>query len=127
MAEKDEKITTTGAKSATREDSPGVATLDANRKLEHTMGGSTTRDDAHDLGVPMIQGSPDEPQGPEDALGEGPKRGDYRDRIGPSNYQPHETIVVVDDDGNESTVMAPQRPRTDDIGDDPGEKGGVTT
>jgi hypothetical protein len=51
--------------------------------------GVTTRDDANDLGVPMLAGSSDEPTGPEDALGEGPKRGDYSDRIGPSNYQPH--------------------------------------
>jgi hypothetical protein len=42
----------------------------ANAALEHTMGGSTTRDDLNDLGVPMTQGGPDEPAGPEDALGD---------------------------------------------------------
>jgi hypothetical protein len=62
----------------------------AEKKLQHTEGGSTTRDDAGDLGVPMLPGKPDEPVGPEDALGDGPKRGDYSDRIGPSNYHPHE-------------------------------------
>lgn len=68
-----------------------------------------------DLGVPMLAGSPDEPVGPEDALGEGPTRGDYRDRIGdPNRYHPHEGAT-------------PQRPRTEDIGDESGAKGGVDT
>lgn len=114
---------------ATRKESRGVANLEENRQLEHTMGGSTTRDDAHDLGVPMLPGSPDEPVGPEDALGEGPKRGDYTDRIGPSNYQPHESRPATDEereDGIES-VMEPQRPRTEDIGDVEAKKGGVQT
>jgi hypothetical protein len=31
-------------------------------------------------GVPMIEGDPTEPQGPEDAAGQGVKRGDYSDR-----------------------------------------------
>jgi hypothetical protein len=31
--------------------------------------GVTTRDDANDLGVPMLAGSSDEPTGPEDSLG----------------------------------------------------------
>lgn len=66
-----------------------------------------------DLGVPMLPGSPDEPVGPEDALGEGPTRGDYRGRIGdPKVYHPHEGTT-------------PQRPRAEDIGDEPGVKGGV--
>jgi hypothetical protein len=68
-----------------------------------------------DLGVPMLPGSDTEPTGPEDALGEGPKRGDYTDRIGdPKRYHPH-------------SGTTPQRPNADDIGDAPGEKGGVTT
>jgi hypothetical protein len=74
----------------------------------------TTRDDRLDLGVTMLPGSPEEPSGPEDALGQGPKRGDYTERIGPSDYQPHE--------GAE-----PQRPRAAEIGDAEGQKGGVTT
>ena len=93
---------------------PTVATLMENDKLEHTNGGTTTRDDANDLGVPMIPGSPKERVGPEDALGEGPTRGDYRGRIGSSEYHPHEGIV-------------PQRPRADEIGDVSGKKGGVET
>ena len=82
--------------------------------------GVTTRDDANDLGVPMLAGSSSEPVGPEDALGEGPKRGDYSDRIGPSNYHPHE--AVRQEDG--TVKFVPQRPRTEDRGDAPG-KGGV--
>ena len=79
----------------------------------------TTRHDATDLGVPMTQGSPDEPVGPEDALGPGPKRGDYRDRI---VGEPHEARIV---DGR--VVMEPQRPRAEEIGDEEGVKGGVGT
>lgn len=113
---------------------PGVASEEANAALVHTDDirdqadvaapgapapveipdghSATTRDDALDLGVPMLPGSPDEPQGPEDALGPGPKRGDYRDRLGGDGYHPHEGAV-------------PQRPRADEIGDDEGRKGGV--
>jgi predicted RNA binding protein YcfA (HicA-like mRNA interferase family) len=47
------------------------------KRFEHSQGGITTRDDANDLGVDMLPGHPDEPAGPEDALGPGPKRGDY--------------------------------------------------
>lgn len=45
--------------------------------------------DAYDLGVPMVEGSPDEPTGPEDAAGHGVKRGSYVDRIEPGkeHYQ----------------------------------------
>jgi hypothetical protein len=78
-----------------------------------TPDGPTTRD-AGDLGVPMLAGQPDEPIGPEDALGAGPKRGDYSDRIGPATYHPH-------------TGTTPQRPNVEDIGDAPSLKGGVDT
>ncbi len=81
-----------------------------------------TKDDKNDLGVPMLPGSSDEPTGPEDALGEGPKRGDYTDRIGPSNYHPHEAKKV---DGE--TVIEAQRPRAEEIGEVAGKKGGVDT
>lgn len=67
-----------------------------------------------DLGVTMLAGDPSEPVGPEDALGEGPKRGDYTERIGPADYHPHE--------GSEA-----QRPRAEDIGEVAGKKGGVET
>lgn len=79
--------------------------------LRHSAGGSTTRNDALDLGVPMKQGSPFERQGPEDALGLGPKRGDYRGRLGYDVTIPHEGAI-------------PQGVRVFDIGDAPG-KGGV--
>ena len=92
----------------------GTASEEQNAKLKHSQGGATTRDDASDLGVVMLQGDPSEPQGPEDALGEGPKRGDYRDRLGGPGYQPHSGQV-------------PQRPNADDIGDAKGLKGGVQT
>src|SRR5690242_11838281 len=97
-------------------------------KLEHVRGGATTRDDRNDLGVPMLQGDPSEPAGPEDALGLGPKRGDYSQRIGPESYHPHESVLVDSDDPDEPRyVSVPQRPRVADRGDVAGEKGGVTT
>ena len=87
--------------------------------------GSTTKDDALDLGVPMLPGDPSEPTGPEDALGVGPKRGDYTGRIGPDNYQPHETVRRSDAKTGEPTVeVQEQRPRADDQGDESGVKGG---
>ena len=105
-----------------------VATEGENAKLEHTQGGVTTRDDRNDLGVPMLPGSPDEPQGPEDALGEGPTRGDYTDRIGPAGYHPHETLRVRNPEPDGPTMESvPQRPRAAEIGDVPGKKGGVET
>jgi hypothetical protein len=101
---------------------------DPSRKAEHTHGGTTTRDDATDVGVPMLPGSPNEPQGPEDALGEGPKRGDYRERIGPSDYNPTETVPVADaEPGEPTTKLVNQRPRAEQIGDAKGKKGGVDT
>lgn len=48
-------------------------------KLEHTRGGSTTRD-ALDQGAPMTPG--EGPQGPEDALDPKGTRGDYTGRLG---------------------------------------------
>jgi hypothetical protein len=97
--------------------------------LEHTMGGRTTRDDPGDLGVPMQAGRPDEPVGPEDALGQGPKRGDYTGRIGPESYHPHEALPIPADereDGGPTAMLHEQRPRAAEQGDAEG-KGGVTT
>lgn len=91
-------------------------------KLKHSQGGVTTRDDATDLGVPMLPGDPSEPQGPEDALGEGPKRGDYSKRLGDANYQPHE--VVQDGD---TVKVVEQTARASQRGDEKGKKGGVST
>lgn len=122
---------------AKTEETAGVASGKANARLKHTddlrdqaevpyentgpdevpaqvEGSVTTRDDKLDLGVPMLQGAPEEPVGPEDALGEGPKRGDYRDRLGGSGYQPHQGSV-------------PQKPRAEDVGEVAGKKGGVDT
>jgi len=97
-------------------------------KLKHPQGGVTTRDDATDVGVPMLAGDPSEPSGPEDALGEGKKRGDYTDRIGPSNYHPHESVSVPDAKPGEPRVkMVAQRPRASDRGEVKGKKGGVNS
>jgi hypothetical protein len=52
----------------------------ANAAIEHPEGGSSTRDDKMDAGVPMLKGSPTEHTGPEDAFGAGPKRGNYAER-----------------------------------------------
>lgn len=99
----------------------------AAQKQSDKVEGVTTRDDATDLGVPMLPGDPDtEPTGPEDALGVGPKRGDYADRIGPSSYHPHEVTRNRDAKQGESPVkVEAQRPRADDRGDVAGRKGGV--
>jgi len=111
-------------------------TTKASEGLEHPQGGRVTRDDPGDLGVPMLPGDPSEPQGPEDALGAGPKRGDYTGRIGPATYHPHTTEAIpasereTDDDGNPTGVgvrVVAQRPRAEDIGDESGLKGGVET
>jgi len=105
-----------------------IATPAQNDRLKHSRGGATTRDDALDAGVPMLAGDPSERQGPEDALGEGPKRGDYTDRIGPSGYNPHRSVPVENPKPGEATArLVSQRPNAEDIGDAPGIKGGVDT
>ncbi len=86
----------------------------------------TTRDDALDMGVPMLAGDTSEPQGPEDALGAGPKRGDYSQRIGDSHYQPHQVVPVSDPKPGEPTAeVVAQRDRAADRGEVKGRKGGV--
>lgn len=129
----------------TKQDAPakdlaaGVAEEKDNAKLEHSSEpeSTTTRSDAMDLGVPMLQGDASEPAGPEDALGTGPKRGDYRAR------QPEGTIhvesvpnpkggdpVIVDGqvvDYEPLFVPRVQNERVNDIGEVPGVKGGVDT
>lgn len=108
-----------------------VASQEQNDNLEHSVEGRTTRNDPADLGVPMLPGSPDEPVGPEDALGEGPKRGDYSQRIGDSNYQPHEVRPASDEDiadpDKPSVVVDAQAPRASEQGEVEGKKGGVET
>ena len=118
MAKNDQKQT---------EEAAGIASQSDNEQLEHSVEGVTTRADVLDLGVPMLPGSPDEPQGPEDALGAGPTRGDYRNRIGPDSYHPHTTVPVRDAEPGEPNVrVVAQRQFAEDIGDAPG-KGGVST
>jgi hypothetical protein len=97
-----------------KNDEKATASESQNKKLDHSEGGTTTRDDANDLGVPMLPGDPSEPVGPEDALGDGPKRGDYSQRVGDSSYQPH--------GGAEA-----QRPKASEQGEEKGRKGGVET
>jgi hypothetical protein len=106
----------------------GTASDAANAKLKHSQGGGTTRDDATDVGVPMLQGDPSERQGPEDALGVGPKRGDYRARLARTDVIHHETRPVENAKAGEPTVVnEAQEPRAEDIGDAKGQKGGVDT
>lgn len=121
MAEKDTAKTT--------DETPvAVASAKQNAALEHSEGGVTTRDDATDAGVPMLPGSPDEPQGPEDALGPGPKRGDYTNRVGPAGYEPTQTVRVPDaKPGEAHTRLEAQRPNASVQGEVEGKKGGVET
>lgn len=107
---------------------PGVAQGSGNTQLQHSVGGVTTRD-ALDNGAPMLPGKPDEPVGPEDALGKGPKRGDYSALIGDRQY----THTVTNPDWDAANpdraprfILEHQNPNVADIGDAPG-KGGVTT
>lgn len=130
-----------------------VASPEANRELEHTDGGQTTRSDATDVGVPMIGGQADEPVGPEDAFGRGPKRGDYSGRAALEGAHT-ETVPIPDaerqkmaeqlvkDAGKNAAEQGftvgvalgevprfrseDQVARTLDVGDSPG-KGGVST
>lgn len=97
-----------------------------NDALEHTEGGATTRD-GMDAGVPMIAGQPTEPVGPEDALGAGPKRGDYSDRLtsGPMMVT-RENPDADTDAGEPRYELVPADGHVSDIGDAPG-KGGVST
>jgi hypothetical protein len=95
----------------------GVDLSESASDLTHTFGGTHSRHDSHDSGAAMVQGDPSEPQGPEDAFGPGQKRGDYRELV--DQRVPHYEVL-------------PEGPRLqnslpDDIGDDPGKKGGVDT
>lgn len=99
------------------------------KRLEHSQGGVTTRDDALDSGVPMIQGDPSEPVGPEDALGVGQKRGDYRGVIGDRQFSKSVVNPDHDPDDPESPryVLEGQNANVEDRGDAKGLKGGVET
>lgn len=81
-----------------------------------------------DGGAPMLAGDAKEPQGPEDALGIGKKRGDYRNRIGDGTYEPHVSVAIPDaKPGEPTSKLLPQAPRVEEIGDEKAMKGGVTT
>lgn len=115
----------------------GAKSTEAQGEASEAQGTDTVnRDDPLDVGVPMLPSEGNERQGPEDALGVGPKRGDYRNRIGSSLYNPTTTERIpedereTDDDGNvigAHTRVVEQRPRAEDIGDEEGLKGGVET
>ncbi len=101
-----------------------IASEAQNDKLKHSQGGITTRDDVLDLGVPMLPGDPSERVGPEDALGESPTRGDYRDRLG--NVRPRTSAPILDAKPGEPQVrMVDQTQNAEVIGDLKGKKGGV--
>lgn len=121
---------------AEAKEAAGIATAEENAALEHTEGGTTTRDGT-DAGVPMLPGDSSEPVGPEDAFGEGDKRGDYSKRTGTGSHAESVPVEgggepIRDDDGNIVDVtprskLVPQDGRTEERGEVPGEKGGVTT
>lgn len=136
----------------TQPNEAGIAEVAQNDRLEHSQSGTTTRDDATDVGVPMLQGDPSEPTGPEDALGDGAKRGDYRDRLvgestesvpvadagkpvtrwvdrdsGAAAKANAKNAVEVQTDLTPTSQVVRQNPRADEIGDVAGKKGGVTS
>lgn len=100
---------------------------DTDDKLEHSVGGVTTRDDALDSGVPMLPGDPSEPAGPEDALGSGPKRGDYSKVIGNLQHQASVPNPNHDpgDPSSPKSVLVNQNPLVEQRGDEKGVKGGT--
>jgi hypothetical protein len=93
--------------------------------LQHSEGGVSTRDDALDSGAPMLAGDPSEPVGPEDALGAGPKRGDYSAWL---DREYHASVRNPDHDPSDpespAVVLVHQNPLAEDRGDEKGVKGG---
>lgn len=98
-----------------------------NENLTHPEGGLTTRDDALDSGAPMLQGDPSEPVGPEDALGSGPKRGDYSKLIGNLQHSASVPNPNYDptDPASPRSVLVEQNPLVEQRGDEAGVKGGT--
>ncbi len=111
------------SKNTSAGDKPAASTDGA---LKHPEGGVTTRDDALDSGVPMLQGDSSEPTGPEDALGSGDKRGDYSEVIG--NKQHYASVPNPDydrsDPSSPASVLVHQNPLVKQRGDEKGVKGG---
>lgn len=87
----------------------------------------TTKDDALDNGAPMLPGDPSEPVGPEDALGSGPKRGDYSKLIGVGQFSASVPNPNYDpsDPNSPQSVLVEQNPLVEQRGDDKGVKGGT--
>jgi hypothetical protein len=96
-------------------------------KLSHSESGTTTRSDALDSGAPMLGGDPTEPVGPEDALGSGPKRGDYSKLIGTGQFSASVPNPNHDrnDPNSPRSVLVHQNPLVEQRGDDKGIKGGT--
>jgi hypothetical protein len=83
---------------------------------------------SEETGVKMLPGDPAEPVGPEDALGEGPKRGDYSGVM--RLEAPHEARPVSDAntlEGEPNREIVSQKERVEEVGDVAGKKGGVDT
>lgn len=90
-----------------------------------------------ETGIAVVPTTGAEPQGPEDALGPGPKRGDYRGRqpegsLHMTSERIPEDELERDEDGRiipgqPVTRMRTQNHEPHNIGDVPGKKGGVTT
>jgi hypothetical protein len=123
-----EEATGTPRPSSRREDSrPRFEGVGGPVSEEDRLSGTTHADDATYSGVEMEPADADttERGGPEDALGLGPKRGHYKH---PDGYEPHENLPVAGAAPGEPRVVASaQKPRTEDIGDEAGKKGGVET
>lgn len=131
----------TGDEAGTTDATASVASREDNAALEHSVGGTTTRSDKLDAGVPMLQGDPSEPVGPEDAFGDGEKRGDYSGRVerGPHmvsvpNPKAGAPIYAQDADGNDvvvdyepNAILVDQETAAQLQGDIAGVKGGVGT
>lgn len=99
----------------------------AEKKVEHSEGGVTTKDDALDNGVPMLPGDPSEPVGPEDALGSGDKRGDYSRVVGDRVFSASVPNPNYDpaDPSSPRSVVVEQNPLVKQRGDEKGVKGGT--
>ncbi len=75
----------------------------------------------------MLPGDVSEPAGPEDALGSGPKRGDYSEVIGNKRHQASVPNPDYDpsDPSSPASVLVDQNPLVEQRGDEKGVKGGT--
>lgn len=76
--------------------------------------------------VDMLPGDPSEPSGPEDALGSGPKRGDYSEFV---DRRYTASVPNPDHDPSDpnspASVIVEQNPLVEQRGDEKGVKGGT--